>query len=67
MPAVAEQAGMESKHGLCAMARPAHTGLFECRAVLVFAGQSDSADGVAHAASIFPQAGDVLNDGWAQS
>ena len=74
MPAVAEQASTESKHGLSAITGPAHASLFH---TLLNQGlgsgfDGDAADGeadlsigsIVHASSVFPQIGDRLFDFW---
>ena len=57
MPAVAEGACTESKHGLCAISGPAHASLFHTLLNQVFGS-------VVHTPSIFPQIGDRLFDFW---
>ena len=74
MPAVAEQASTESKHGLSAITRPAHASLFHTLLNQGFGSgfDGDAADGEADlsigsivlASSVFPQIGDRLFDFW---
>ena len=74
MPAVAEQASTESKHGLSAITRPAHASLFHTLMDQGFGSGFDgaAADGeaglsirsIVHASSVFPQIGDRLFAFW---
>ena len=73
-PAVAEETGAESKHGLCAKSGPAHASLFHALLNQGFGSGFDgaAADGeaglaigsVVHAPSVFPQVSDILFEFW---
>ena len=74
MPAVAEETGAESKHGLCAKSGPSHASLFHALLNQGFGSGFDgaAADGeaglaigsVVHAPSVFPQVSDILFEFW---
>ena len=74
VPAVAEETGAESKHGLCAKSGPSHASLFHALLNQGFGSGFDgaAADGeaglaigsVVHAPSVFPQVSDILFEFW---